>query len=277
MPARSVKREANFGSCKVVILAGGFGTRLAEQTDELPKPMVQIGGRPILWHILKIYSHFGFNDFLIATGYKSEMIKRFFLEYRDQMSDLVIDFASGKIKRLNDLIEPWRVSLLDTGSQTLTGGRIKRLAGELDKDTFMMTYGDGVADIDLQALMRFHQRHGKLATFTAVRRPAHFGVPTLKGDVAVRFAEKEHDENDWISGGFFVLEPAVLRYISGDQSNFELESLPRLAEEGQLMAFRHEGFWQPMDTLRDVRNLKALWSTESPPWKIWHNRNAIRR
>ncbi len=261
--------SAAFGPCKVIILAGGFGTRLAEHTDELPKPMVQVGNRPMLWHILKIYSHFGFNDFLIAAGYKSGVIKRFFLEYREQMSDLVFDFASGQIERSNAAIEPWRVAVIDTGTDTLTGGRIRRLAGNIGPGPFMMTYGDGVADIDLAALMRFHQSHGRLATVTVVRRPSQFGVPTLQGDQVVRFAEKPVDEGDWISGGFFVLQPQVLQYISGDDTNFELESMRRLAADGQLMAFRHNGFWQPMDTLRDLRRLNSLWANADAPWKVW--------
>jgi glucose-1-phosphate cytidylyltransferase len=282
MPARSTGRTRNrnrdprasrFGPCKVIILAGGFGTRLAEHTDELPKPMVQVGGKPVLWHILKIYSHFGFNDFLIACGYRAELIKRFFIEYRQQMSDLVIDFTSDRVQRMNPKMEPWRVALIDTGAQTMTGGRIKRLADQLDRGTFLMTYGDGVANVDLNALLRFHRKHGKLATFTAVRQPSQFGVPTLRGDQVVRFAEKQASESDWVSGGFFALEPGVLKYIAGDQTNFELESLKRLAEDGQLMAYRHEGFWQPMDTLRDVRKLNSLWANADgsapPPWKVW--------
>jgi glucose-1-phosphate cytidylyltransferase len=253
----------------VIILAGGFGTRLAERTDELPKPMVEVGDRPMLWHILKIYSHFGFNDFLIATGYKSEVIKRFFLEYREQMSDLVFDFAGGSVDRINTHIEPWRVAVVDTGADSLTGGRIRRLAPHVGTSTFMMTYGDGVADVDLSALLRFHKNHGKLVTFTAVKRPSPFGVPTLKGDQVIRFAEKPVGETEWISGGFFVMEPGVMKYIKGDSSNFELDAMPKLAKDGEMMAYRHEGFWQPMDTLRDVRRLNSLWAEANPPWKLW--------
>jgi glucose-1-phosphate cytidylyltransferase len=272
MAARSRADEQDeFGPCKVVILAGGFGTRLAEQTDELPKPMVQVGGKPILWHILKIYSHFGFNDFLVAGGYKCNIIKRFFLEYRDQMSDLIVDFVSDKIERIDGSIEPWRVAIIDTGTDTMTGGRIRRLAHHIGQQTFMMTYGDGVADVNLTNLYRFHRRHGKLATFTAVRRPAQFGVPTLRGDQVIQFDEKQQDENDWISGGFFVLEPDVMNYIEGDETNFELQSMPHLANDGQLMAYRHDGFWQPMDTLRDVRTLNLLWSQHRAPWRIWNS------
>jgi|SRR5438552_3161609 len=266
----SSSKGDQFGPCKVIILAGGFGTRLAEHTDEVPKPMVRVGERPILWHILKIYSHFGFNDFLIACGYKSDLVKRFFLEYRDQMSDLVFDFTTGKIERLDGKIEPWRVAVIDTGPETLTGGRIRRLAGNVGSSTFMMTYGDGVADVNLAALLKFHKSHGKLVTFTAVRKPSQFGVPTLRGEQVVRFAEKPATDTDWISGGFFAMEPAVMKYIEGDATNFELESMRQLAEDGELMAFRHEGFWQPMDTLRDVRNLNSLWDSPTPPWKLWN-------
>ena len=270
MPARAGKRNAGQSApCKVVILAGGFGTRLAEQTDELPKPMVQVGGRPILWHILKIFSHFGFNDFLIAGGYKSEAIKRFFLEYREQMSDLVFDFANDKVQRIDGNIEPWRIAIIDTGEQTMTGGRLRRLARHVGNATFMMTYGDGVASVDLTALLRFHKKHRKLATFTAVRNPSMFGVPLLDGDRVVRFAEKQPGPNDWINGGFFVLEPKVMEYIADDSTSFEFHSMSRLAEEGQLMAYRHEGFWHPMDTLRDVRKLNTLWAQSQAPWKVW--------
>ncbi len=261
---------SQFGPCKVVILAGGFGTRLAEQTDELPKPMVQIGGKPILWHILKIYSHFGMNDFVIAAGHKSEIIKRFFLEYREQRSDLLLDFANDRVERMNGDIEPWRIAILDTGSETMTGGRIKRLASQLGGGTFMLTYGDGVADVDVHALLRFHKSHGKLATFTAVRNPALFGVPTLEGDRVIRFAEKQVGPNEWINGGFFVLEPGVMNYIDGDSTSFEFHSLNRLAQDGQLMAFKHEGFWHPMDTMRDVRNLNSIWANGKPAWKRWN-------
>jgi glucose-1-phosphate cytidylyltransferase len=231
--------------------------------------MVEIGGRPILWHILKIYGHFGCNDFLVACGYKAEVVKRFFLDYRDQSSDLVVDYAKGSIERINTRVEPWRVGVIDTGAATMTGGRIKRLAGLLGDRTFMMTYGDGVADIDIDALLRFHRGHGRLATFTAVRRPNQFGVPRLEGDRAVSFLEKPSDESDWISGGFFVLEPKVLDYIAGDATSFEMDSLQRLAEDGELMAYRHHGFWHPMDTLRDVRLLNSLWAGGKPSWKLW--------
>lgn len=266
---RQTDQQPDRGECKVVILAGGFGTRLAEHTDDMPKPMVQIGGRPILWHILKIYSHFGFYDFVVACGYKSEAIKRFFLEYREQKSDLVFDYANDEITRLNGAIEPWRVSVIDTGGETQTGGRIKRLARHLGSETFLLTYGDGVANVDVRALLTFHRKHGRMATFTAVARPESFGLPTFDGDRVTSFAEKPASGTQWINGGFFALEPAVLDRIRGDKTSFEIEVLPRLAREGQLMAYRHRGFWHPMDTLRDVRSLNFMWANDDAKWKVW--------
>lgn len=262
------RTSAQFGPCKTVVLAGGLGTRLAEHTDDIPKPMVQIGTRPILWHILKIYSHYGFKDFLIACGYKADVIKRFFLEYRSQTSNLTIDFAHDTIER-GGAIEPWRIGLIDTGTTTATGGRVKRLAESLGRSTFMMTYGDGVADIDLTALLRFHKAHQKLATLTVAPRPSLFGAPTLQGDQVIRFAEKPPASDEWINAGFFALEAGVFQYIADDATSFELDSLRHLAEDGQLMAYRHSGFWQPMDTLRDVRMLNAMWADGSAPWHVW--------
>jgi glucose-1-phosphate cytidylyltransferase len=259
-----------FGPCKTVILAGGFGTRLAERTDDLPKPMVEIGPQPILWHILKIYSRFGFNDFLIAAGHRSDVIKRFFFEYRLQTSDLVFDFTTGEVNHIRSRIEPWRVAVIDTGDNSMTGGRLRRLRDLVGGATFMMTYGDGVADIDLAALLRFHQAHGKAATFTAVQRPTQFGVPRLEGDRAVAFSEKPASEGDWINAGFFVLDPRALDRIAGDDDSFELHTLPQLAAAGELMAYRHRDFWHPMDTLRDVRLLNALWTSGAAPWKVWN-------
>jgi len=258
-----------FAPFKTVILAGGFGTRLAERTDEMPKPMVEVGGRPMLWHILKIYSHFGFNDFLIATGYRSDVIKRFFLEYRDHASDLMIDYVNNRLDRLTEPVEPWRVALIHTGDETATGGRLRRLTAHLNNERFFMTYGDGVANIDLRALLEFHEQHGRLATFAAVHHPSPFGHPRLEGDRATSFCEKPDPGGQWISGGFFVLEPDVLSYIDGDATSFENDSLPRLAADDQLMAYRHEGFWHPMDTLRDVRNLNQMWNQPAAPWKVW--------
>jgi glucose-1-phosphate cytidylyltransferase len=254
---------------RVVILAGGHGTRLAERTDEMPKPMVEVGGMPILWHILKIYSHFGFNDFLIACGYKAEVIKRFFLEYRDRACDLVIDYRRNTVHKLNGSIEPWRIALLDTGAETLTGGRLRRVADHLRASTFLMTYGDGVADIDLPRLIAFHRDHGRLATFTAVHPPPRFGLPQLAGDRVIAFEEKPDRGTEWINGGFFVLEPDVLDLLDGDATSFEAHTLPELARRAQLMAYRHDGFWHPMDTLRDVRSLNAMCASDSAPWRLW--------
>lgn len=264
-------RSRDFGPCKVVILAGGLGTRLAERTDELPKPMVEIGPHPILWHILKGYSHHGFNDFVIAAGYRSDVIKRFFFEYRRQTSDLVFDFTApgGAVDYINALVEPWRVAVIDTGAETMTGGRLRRLARTLGDSTLLMTYGDGVANVDLNALLRFHRSHGRLVTFTAVQRPTQFGVPRLEGDRAVAFAEKPATQGEWINAGFFAIEAAAIDRIAGDEESFELHTLPALARDGELMAYRHRGFWQPMDTLRDVRRLNALWNEGHAPWKTW--------
>ena len=259
----------DFSSLKVVILAGGFGTRLAEHTDDLPKPMVEIGGLPILWHILKLYSHFEFGDFIIACGYKAMDIKRFFLEYRYRHNNLLIDYARDSVTQLGDNIDNWRIGLFDTGIETLTGGRLKRLSSQIGNQTVLMTYGDGLSNVDLPALVAFHRSHGKLATFTAVHPPPRFGRPRLEDDRVVTFDEKPNDADDWINGGFFVLEPGVLEYIEGDQTAFEREPLEKLATDGQLMAYRHNHFWHPMDTLRDVRNLNNMWNCGQPPWKVW--------
>lgn len=254
---------------KVVILAGGFGTRLAEETDTKPKPMAEIGGRPILWHIMKIYASHGFNEFVIALGYRAEVVKRYFLDYQRLTSDLTISFETGEITAHNRPRDQWTVHLVDTGLQTITGGRIKRLAEWVRDETFMLTYGDGVADIDLAALLNFHRAHGRLATVTAVRPPARFGGLTFEVDRVARFTEKPQIGEGWINGGFFVLEPGVLEYIEGDDTHWEREPLERLALEGQLFAFRHSGFWQSMDTLRDVRLLNSLWNSGAAPWKRW--------
>ncbi|HWB19165.1 MAG TPA: glucose-1-phosphate cytidylyltransferase [Phycisphaerales bacterium] len=263
------EKVAEFGPCKVVILAGGFGTRLAERTDEMPKPMVQVGGRPILWHIMKIFSHFGFNDFLIACGYRGDAITRFFLEYREQMSDHLFDFANNQMTRINEKIEPWRVACIDTGAETMTGGRVKRIGGYAGDDTFMLTYGDGVCDVDLRKVLAFHKKHGKAATFTAVRAPMPFGYAELDGDRVKCFLEKPREVNSWINGGFMAVEARVLDRINGDMTNFEIEVLPTLARDGELMAYKHEGFWHAMDTLRDVRNLNAMWNEGKAKWKVW--------
>jgi len=270
--------HAAFGPCKVVVLAGGFGTRLAERTDAMPKPMVEIGGWPVLWHILKIYSHHGFNDFLIAGGYKCEVIKRFFLEYHHRESDVVIDFINDEIHRMSDdrhtdppqPVEPWRVGVIDTGDDTMTGGRIRRLAQHLPRDaTFLMTYGDGLSNVNINDVLTFHRQHGRLATMTVVRQPSQFGRPELDGDRVAAFVEKPRNHNEWINAGFFALQPTVLSYISGDDVSFENDVLPRLAADNQLCAFQHHGFFHAMDTLRDVRNLNAMWQAGNVPWKIW--------
>jgi glucose-1-phosphate cytidylyltransferase len=254
---------------KVGILAGGRGTRLAEETELRPKPMVEIGDRPILWHIMKHYSHFGFNEFVVALGYKGEYIKRYFAEYASFEGNLRVDMAAGSLRPEDDGNgEKWTVDLVETGKWTNTGGRIKRLAPYLGDETFMLTHGDGVSDLPIPELLAFHRAHGRIATVTAVHPPARFGRLDLDGDAVVRFSEKPLDTG-WINGAFFVLEPEVFDYIDGDGIQFEHEPLTRLAEEGELMAFRHEGFWQCMDTLRDKKLLQRLWDTPHPQWRVW--------
>jgi glucose-1-phosphate cytidylyltransferase len=254
---------------KTVILAGGFGTRLAEETEVKPKPMIEIGGRPILWHIMKYYAHFGHREFYIALGYKGEAIKRYVLDYAELNSSLSVSTSTGKVIRHEAERDDWIVHLMDTGIKTITGGRLKRLAQYLADGTFLMTYGDGVCDVDLRALVAFHRAHGKLATVTAVRPPARFGGFEFAGDQVSRFTEKPQVGEGWINGGFFVLEPGVLDYIEGDATHWEREPLEQLARDGQLMAFRHEAFWQCMDTLRDKRLLESLWQEGQAPWKRW--------
>ena len=254
---------------KTIILAGGFGTRLSEETELKPKPMVEIGGRPILWHIMKTYSHYGFNDFSIALGYKGEMIKRFFIDYRLITSSLTVSLTEEKVDWHMGHEEDWNVDLIDTGADTMTGGRLKRLISRDESDTVMMTYGDGVADINIRELVDFHKSHGKLATVTAVRPPARFGSLTFNGDNVTGFAEKPQLGEGWINGGYFVFEPAVAKYIEGDQTYLEREPLERLAQDGQLMAFKHQTYWQPMDTLRDLQTLRERWDSGDAPWKVW--------
>jgi glucose-1-phosphate cytidylyltransferase len=263
---------------KVVILAGGLGTRLSEETAARPKPMVEIGERPILWHIMKGYSHHGFNDFVICLGYKGYMIKEYFSNYFLHMSDVTIDMRDNSVEVHQRAAEPWRVTLVDTGAQTSTGGRIKRVADYLGDDAFMLTYGDGVADVDLTALLAFHRAHGHLATVTAVQPLGRFGAMQIVDDDVVdqfsapvvrAFQEKPEGDGAWVNGGFFVLEPAVIERISGDDTLFENGPLESLAADGELRAFRHHGFWQPMDTLRDVRTLEALWDAGNAPWAVW--------
>jgi glucose-1-phosphate cytidylyltransferase len=254
---------------KTVILSGGLGTRLSEETQVRPKPMVEIGGLPILWHIMKIYSAYGHNEFVVALGYKAEMIKSYFLNFYHIRRDLSVNLASGGLDIHDGDHEDWVVHLIDTGIPTQTGGRLQRLRHLLKGETFMMTYGDGVADVDIAKVLDFHRRHGKLATMTAVRPPARFGVLEFDGDLVTRFEEKPQIGEGWINGGFFVLEPAVLDYIDGPETKFEYEPLERLARDGQLAAYRHDGFWQCMDTLRDVRLLESLWASGQVPWKVW--------
>lgn len=259
---------------KVAILAGGLGSRLAEETDSRPKPMVEIGGRPILWHIMMHYSHYNFRDFVIALGYKGEIIKKYMIDYCCLNRDLTVNTGTGRVKMSGCQLEDWRVELIDTGIKTQTGGRIRRLAPYLDKGTFMLTWGDGVSDLDLNKLLEFHRRHGKLATLTAVRPTARFGHLEMQGDQIVEFSEKPQTKEGWINGAFFVLEPGVFDYIDGDSTHWEKEPLERLARDGQLMAYRHTEFWQCMDTIREKRFLEGLWASEAAPWRIWEERNA---
>lgn len=256
---------------KVVILAGGFGTRISEESTIKPKPLVEIGGQPILWHIMKIYSAYGFNDFIICCGYKGNLIKHYFRNYAFDLSDVTIDLHSGKIDVHKNGVEPWRVTLVDTGQDTMTGGRLKRIAPYLDDEPFCLTYGDGVADVDVNALIDFHRHSGALATVTAVHLAGRFGALHLMpdGERVLGFREKSNEDGGFINGGFFVLEPEVLDYIDGDDTVWEREPLERLASEGKLVAYRHRGFWQPMDTLRDKNVLEGLWQGGEAPWKVW--------
>ena len=255
---------------KAVILAGGLGTRISEESHLKPKPMIEIGGMPLLLHVMKIYGAAGFGDFVVLLGYRGYVIKEYFANYALHRSDVTFDFASGEAAYFNRAAEPWRVTLVDTGPETMTGGRLLRARAAIGDGTFMMTYGDGVADIDPAALAAFHRRHGKAATVTAVQPPGRFGVLDLGADDGVRaFREKPADGLGWINGGFFVLEPAVFDRIEGDAPEWERAPLERLAAEGELVAYRHRGFWQPVDTLRDKRALEALWAQGKAPWKVW--------
>jgi glucose-1-phosphate cytidylyltransferase len=254
---------------KVAILAGGVGSRLAEETEIKPKPMVEIGGRPILWHIMKHYAHYGFKEFVIALGYKGEYIKKWMVDYANLNSNLTINLATGAVERDGGARPDWMVQLVDTGIPTLTGGRIKRLQPHIGNETFMLTWGDGVSDVNLHDLLRFHKAHGKIATMTAVRPPARFGHLVFDGDKVAQFSEKPQTMEGWINGAFFVLEPRVFEYIDGDMTQWEKEPMERLAADGQLMAYRHTSFWQCMDTLRDKKLLEDLWQSGGAPWRIW--------
>ncbi len=256
---------------KVAILAGGAGTRLAEETEIKPKPMVEIGGRPILWHIMRHYAHFGYNEFVIALGYKGEVIKRYMMDFCSLHSNLTVNLRTGEVKMDGGFAPEWTVELIDTGIATQTGGRIKRLAPYLGRETFLLTWGDGVADVNLDDLLAFHRGHGKLATLTAVRPPARYGHLLFDGDRVAEFTEKPQIGEGWINGAFFVLEPEVFDYIDGDATVWEKEPLERLAADGQLMAYKHESFWQCMDTLREKYILQRLWEGGNAPWKLWED------
>lgn len=255
---------------KAVILAGGLGTRISEETHIKPKPMIEIGGKPILWHILKMYSAHGINEFIICCGYKGYIIKEYFANYFLHMSDVTFDMQENEMQVHQRNAEPWKVTLVDTGEDTLTGGRLKRVESYLkDEEAFCFTYGDGVSDVDISALVNFHQKHGKLATVTAVQPPGRYGALSLDNQLVKGFSEKPKGDGGKINGGFFVLSPECLKYVIGDQSSWEGAPLMQIASEGQLMAYEHEGFWQPMDTLREKNLLEDLWESGNAPWKVW--------
>lgn len=259
---------------KVVILAGGLGSRLSEETIVRPKPMVEIGGKPMLWHVMKIYSHYGFNDFIICLGYKGHFIKEWLYHYLMHNGDVTLDLKNNSIKRIKSNNEDWMITLVETGEDTMTGGRIKRIKDYVGNETFMMTYGDGVGDVNIKELIDFHRKHGKIGTVTAVSPPGRFGTLDLKDDdlltthkIVINFSEKR-DNDGRVSGGFFVLEPGIFDYINGDDTIFEREPLEKLAKDGHLYAYHHDGFWKPMDNLSDKHKLESLWQ-EGAPWKIW--------
>jgi len=255
---------------KAVILAGGLGTRISEETHLKPKPMIEIGGRPILWHLMKIYSSHGVNDFVICCGYKGYIIKEYFANYFLHMSDVTFDMQNNKMEVHQGNAEPWKVTLVDTGEDTLTGGRLKRVKDYLkDEEAFCFTYGDGLADVNVSELVKFHKNHGKLATVTAVQPPGRYGALDIKNHQVTQFIEKPKGDGGWINGGFFVLSPKCIDYIEGDNSSWEGEPLINIAKENQLAAFNHEGFWQPMDTLREKKLLEELWASGKAPWKSW--------
>jgi glucose-1-phosphate cytidylyltransferase len=253
---------------KAIILAGGLGTRISEESHLKPKPMIEIGGKPILWHIMKIYSHYGIQDFVICLGYKGYVIKEYFANYFLHTSDVTFDIATNSLEVHHRYAEPWRVTLIDTGPDTLTGGRLKRVRDYVNKETFCFTYGDGVANVDLRQLVAFHRENRKLATVVAVQPPGRYGALKVEGNTVLNFQEKPAGDNAWINGGFFVLEPEVFDYIEGDQTSWESEPLLKLAQGRHLAAYHHRGFWQAMDTLRDKNYLEELWRT-TPPWRVW--------
>ena len=253
---------------KVVILAGGYGTRLSEETEVLPKPMIEIGGRPLLWHLMKAFSEHGLNEFVIALGYKGDVIKRYFMQYADTVSDLKIDLGTGKTERRGEIREDWKIDLVDTGQDTMTGGRLKRLRDHID-DTFIFTYGDGLSTVDVPKLVDFHKSHGKLATVTAVQPPSKFGLLQLDGNAVTKFAEKPADATSYINGGFFVLEPDAIDRVASDDMPWERDPCESLAADGELQAYVHDGYWQCVDTLHELRLLRNAWNDGEAPWKIW--------
>ncbi|GHN02875.1 glucose-1-phosphate cytidylyltransferase [Cytophagales bacterium WSM2-2] len=256
---------------KVLLLSGGFGTRLSEETETRPKPMAEIGGKPILWHIMKMYSHYGFNDFIVLLGYKGYQIKEYFFNYYLHQSDVTIDLLTNKMDVHTNKSEPWKITLLDTGVNTMTGGRIKRAKEFINNEPFLLTYGDGVADIDISRTVQFHKSHKKLITMTSVQPEGRFGALSFgESDKVNSFMEKPKGDGTWINGGFFVCQPEVMNYISGDDTIFEREPLEKLAAEEQLYSYKHEGFWKCMDTLRDKNQLNELWSGNNPKWKVWN-------
>jgi len=262
---------------KAVLFAGGFGTRLSEETVAVPKPLIEIAGRPLLWHIMKIYAAHGITEFVVCLGYKGYLIKEFFANYFLHMADVTFDLARNQMAIHAVNAEPWKVTLVDTGLDTMTGGRLKRVAAYLGEEDFCLTYGDGVADIDLTALVAYHKAQGRLATLTAVQPPGRFGALDIQDGRVTRFQEKPRGDSSWINGGFFVLSPKVLDYIDGDATSWEEAPLRQLAEDGELSAYHHDGFWQPMDTLRDKRHLEQLWASGQPPWRIWEHGQLLAR
>lgn len=263
--------KINGGQMKVVILAGGFGTRISEESHLIPKPMIEVGDRPILWHIMKYYSHFGYNEFVICCGYKQYVIKEFFADYYLHMSDVTFDFSADNQMTIHtNTSEPWKVTIVDTGLKTQTGGRIKRVHKYLDNQPFMLTYGDGVSNVDITKLVKYHKDHGKIATITAIQPGGRFGVLDITGNETIkRFTEKSKEEGGWINGGFMVMNPEIINYLDGDECIFEREPLETIAALGELKAYRHEGFWQCMDTLRDKELLEKYWEEGRAPWKVW--------